>query len=90
MPLLGVFINAGAACLASGLTCIAHGTSQPFIYGGGSPDWAGYQIRSQGAAAVSLPVSLESLTATLVIWRNPNGVGINGSMLVAAWHGIIR
>ena len=87
MALLGVFINAGVACLGAGLTCIAHGVTSPFgAFSPGPPDWAGYQIRSQ----VSIPVILETLTPTVVIWRNSNGAGIGGYMLVAAWHGIIR
>lgn len=85
MALLGTFLNAGNACLAAGLTCVAHG-----IVGFASPDSALYQIRSYGANAASIPVFLESLNATVVIWRNGNGVGVGGQHLVALFHGIIR
>lgn len=90
MALLGVFINSGVACLSSGLTCFAHGLTNAFS-ANPFPDWAGYQMMSGGATSVvSIPVTLESLGTTAVIWRNANGAGINGNMLVATWHGIIR
>lgn len=85
MALLGTFINAGIASLASGLTCFAHG-----IQGFATPDWADYQVRSMGAVPASVPIALESLGATFVIFRNGNGGGVNGNMLVVLFHGIIR
>lgn len=85
MALLGVFVNAGDACLGTGLACIAHGIS-----GFATPDTALYQIRSYGSNAASIPVFLESLGTTTVVWRNGNGAGIGGQHLVALWHGIVR
>lgn len=86
MALLGVFLNAGDACAASGLTCILHGISAFQT----TPDTALYQIRSYGSNAASIPVFLESVGATVVVWRNGNGAGIGGQHLVATWHGVIR
>lgn len=83
MALLGTYIDAGAACLASGLTCFAH--SLPTI-----PDFCTSQILSQGANAASIPVFLESRTTAAVIWRNGNGAGINAEHLLLFAHSIIR
>ena len=83
MALLGTYIDAGVSCLASGLTCVAH--SLPTI-----PDFSVYQALSQGANAISVPVSLESYTAAAVIWRNGNGAGINGTQFLLFAHSIIR
>lgn len=84
MALLGTYIDAGVSCLASGLSCVAH--SLPTI-----PDFSVYQVLSQGAAsAISVPVTLESYTASLVIWRNGNGAGINGTQFLMFAHSIVR
>ena len=83
MALLGTYIDAGAQCLASGLTCYTH--SLPTI-----PDFAVCQILSQGANAASIPAFLESRATTLVVWRNGNGVGINAEQMLLFAHSIIR
>lgn len=83
MALLGTYIDAGAACLASGLTCISH--SLPTI-----PDFCVSQILSAGANAASVPIFLESRAATLVVWRNGNGAGINAEHMLLFAHSIIR
>ncbi|HAR44760.1 MAG TPA: hypothetical protein DCS05_00945 [Nitrospiraceae bacterium] len=85
MALLGSFVNAGAACLAAGLTCFAHG-----LVGFAPPDHAEYQLRSMGANSASIPVMLETLNATTVIWRNGNGAGVPGNHFVILCHNIIR
>lgn len=88
MALLGTFMNAGAACLANGLNCILHGISGFQS----APDTAVYQLRSLGSAtpSCSIPIFLESIANTTVIWRNLNGGGVPGEHLVAMMHGIIR
>jgi len=83
MAILGTYIDAGAACLASGLTCIAH--SLPTV-----PDFAVSQIMAHGANAASIPIFLESRTAAVVIWRNGNGAGIDNEHFVIFCHSIIR
>ena len=83
MALLGTYIDAGVQCLASGLTCVAH--SLPTI-----PEFSVYQILSQCANPVSVPVALESYTAAAVIWRNVNGAGINGTQFLLFAHSIVR
>lgn len=88
MALLGVYINAGSACLGTGLICIAHGIAGPQLGAAAVPDTALYQVRGQ--LAISIPIALVTLTATSVNWFNGNGVGINGQHLVALWHGLIR
>jgi len=88
MALLGTFINAGAACLATGLNCILHGV-RGFQ---AAPDVAIYQLRSLGSASpsASIPILLESIANDTVIWRNANGGGVPGEHFVAMLHGIIR
>lgn len=88
MALLGTFINTGAACLANGLNCILHG----IVGFQATPDMAIYQLRSLGSTApsASLPITLESLNNTVVVWRNGNGGGVPGEHVVAMFHGIIR
>lgn len=83
MALLGTYIDAGAACLASGLTCFAH--SLPSL-----PEHCNYQIRSFGSNAASIPVFLESYSAAAVVWRNGNGAGIGGEHLLMLAHSVIR
>lgn len=83
MALLGTYMDSGAMCLASGLNCYAH--SLPTI-----PDFATCQILSQGAPAASIPVFLESRAATVVVWRNSNGGGINAEHMLVFAHSIIR
>lgn len=84
MALLGTFLNVGRACLASGLNCIAHGITGPDQ----APHTALYQV--VGTLAVSIPVTLVTLSANSVNWHNGNGAGINGQHLVAMWHGLIQ
>ena len=48
------------------------------------------QILSQGANAASIPAFLESRAATVVIWRNGNGGGINAEQFLIFAHSIIR
>lgn len=83
MALLGTYLDAGAASLASGLTCFSH--SLPTI-----PDFATFQVLSSGANSSSIPIFLESRAATLVVWRNGNGGGVNGEQMLIFAHSIIR
>jgi len=43
-----------------------------------------------GANSASIPVMLETLNATTVIWRNGNGAGVPGNHFVILCHNIIR
>lgn len=82
MALLGSYIDAGAASLANGLNCFALALAI-------APDWAGWSYQSSGGTAGSLPISLESLTRTLVVWRNPSAA-TRGTHFVVRAHEIIR
>ncbi len=98
MALLGTFVNAGIACLSGGLNCFLHG----IVGFQASPDSAIYQVRGSTVAGVtnasfiSIPIALESIGDTTIIWRNYNGApgaaaaGVRGEHLVVMWHGIIR
>lgn len=98
MALLGTFVNAGVASLSGGLNCFLHG----IIGFQAAPDTAIYQLRGNtvggpgNGSFASIPIALETLNETVVIWRNYNGApgaaaaGVRGEHLVVMFHGIIR
>jgi hypothetical protein len=61
MAVLGTYTNAGQQSLANGANSIAHGLPT-------TPDFA-YTIAKQ---AISLPLTLDSRGASVVVFRNPN------------------
>ena len=85
MPLLATYTYAGAASLASGGSCIAHGLPT-------QPDWAyAIPISAAGApASGSIPIGLVTLTDDTVALVNPNGTAVNAEMVVQFVHAISR
>ena len=81
MALLGVYIDAGAACMVAtkGNVCFAHSLPS-------RPDFAAYQV----ITAVTSPVTLTSRLNTAVIWREGNNVDTNGEALLMFCHSLIR
>ena len=85
MPLLATYTFAGAASLASGNNCLAHGLPT-------QPDW-GYiiPVSAAGAAAPSsIPIGLVSMTNAHAVWANPNGTAVNAEMVAQFVHAIGR
>lgn len=77
--ILKTFILAGAQSLAAaGATSITHGLPT-------TPDVALWIP----TGAISLPVSLDSRGATVLVLRNPNGAQ-GGEIFAAVFHSLIR
>jgi hypothetical protein len=77
MPVLAKLTYAGAADLAAGVNCIAHGLPS-------TPDVAIYQVVS----TASLPVALVSRGSSVVVWNNQNAA-VAGEMFAQVVHSII-
>lgn len=84
MGVQGVYTYTGAACLAAGVNCWAHGLPT-------TPDWAVPIPRAAAgsAAALSLPIHLVSRGTTGVIAYNPNPA-MDGELVAQYLHSIIR
>ena len=84
MGVLSTFTYTGAASMANGPTCIAHGLPT-------TPDWAVFvPVGAIAANALSLPVQLTSRGTVGVMGRNPNGAGLNAELVAQFVHSIQR
>jgi len=80
MPsVLGTYINAGVASLASGVTSFVHSLPS-------TPDFAVYQA----IGSHSIPVRLNTRGSGVLQWQNPNGGGLNGEHFLIFVHSHIR
>jgi len=86
MALLATYTNAGAASLAGGANCFAHGLPT-------TPDWATFipiMAGSASVAASSIPIHLVSRGATAIVAFNANGASLNAEAVFQFVHSIIR
>ena len=84
MALLATYTNAGAASLASGANCFAHGLPT-------TPDWgAAMPIAPLLVPTSSIPIHLTSRGATTVVLLNANTAAVNTEAVFQYCHSIIR
>lgn len=84
MGLLSTFTWAGAASLASGTNCFAHGLPT-------TPDWAFSIVKTvAGTPACSVPIALVSRGTAALIFENSNGGALNAEGAAQFCHSLIR